>query len=217
MLQNRVYRGEITHKAACYPGENPAIIEEALFEEVQSILAGNRTERVSRHNQDPSPLTGLLFDADGERLTPSHALKKGVRYRYYVSRHLITGDKTKARGMRLPAPGIEALIRTRIEALLADVEELTSILPAECDRAAIVSSAIRKAKDFASLSADDLGLALNSFVSRISVLSDRIAITIHRHALAAWILGVTAAESDDGQSTMIITAPITVQQRGQEM
>src|SRR4051794_12188227 len=101
MLQNRVYRGEITHKGASYPGEHQAIIEEALFEEVQSILAANRTERVSRHNQHPSPLTGLLFDADGERLTPSHALKKGVRYRYYVSRHLITGDNTKSRGMRL--------------------------------------------------------------------------------------------------------------------
>jgi len=90
--------------------------------------------RVSRHNQDPSPLTGLLFDADGERLTPSHALKKGVRYRYYVSRHLITGDKTKRRGMRLPASGIETLIRTRIEALLGSPEELTSIssAPGDC-------------------------------------------------------------------------------------
>src|SRR3954447_19625203 len=103
MLKNRVYRGEITHKGASYPGEHQAIIEEAIFEEVQSTLAANRTERVSRHNQDLSPLTGLLFDADGERLTPSHALKKGVRYRYYVSQHLITGDKNEARGMRLPA------------------------------------------------------------------------------------------------------------------
>src|SRR3954453_18828971 len=95
--------GEITHKGACYPGEHQAIIEEALFAEVQSTLAANRTERVSRQSRDPSPLTGLLFDADGERLTPNHALKKGVRYRYYVSRHLITGDKTEGRGMRLPA------------------------------------------------------------------------------------------------------------------
>src|SRR4051812_45228504 len=193
MLQNRIYRGEVTHKDASYPGEHQAIIEEALFEEVQSILAANRTERVSRHGQDSSPLTGLLFDADGERLTPSHAMKKGVRYRYYVSRHLITGDRTGGRGMRLPALGIEALIRTRIAALLANPEELTSILRADCDRAAIVSSAIRKAKDFASVSAADLGLALRSFVSRILVLSDRIAITIHRHALAAWILGLTGA------------------------
>src|SRR3954454_6061118 len=115
------------------------------------------------------------------------------------------------------APGIEALIRTRIAALLANVEELTSILPPDCDRAAIVSPAIRKAREFASLSAVDLGLALNSFVSRISVLSDRIAITIHSDTLAAWILGASMAERDDGQKTTIITAPIKVQQRGQDM
>jgi len=54
-------------------------------------------------------------------------------------------------------------------------------------------------------------------VSRISVLSDHVAITTQPDALAAWILGVTGAESDDGQSTMIITAPIRSQQRGQEM
>jgi site-specific DNA recombinase len=192
-------------------------MEEALFEEVQSILAANRRERVSRHNQHPSPLSELLFDADGERLTPSHALKKSVRYRYYVSRHLITGDKTEARGLRLPAPGIEALIRTRIEALLANPEELTSILQPDCDRAAIVSSAMRKGKDFASLSAVDLGLALNSFVSRISMLSDRVAITIQPDALAAWILGVSTAEREEAQKTTIITALIRVQQRGQEI
>src|SRR4051794_7042996 len=217
MLQKRLYRGEITHKGASYPGEHQAIIEEGLFAEVQSTLAANSTERVSRHSRDPSPLTGLLFDADGERLTPSHALKKGVRYRYYVSRHLTTGDKTKPRGMRLPALGIETLIRTRIEALLANPEELISILPAECDRAAIVSSAIRKAKDSASLPVVDLGLALRSFVSRISVLSDRVAMTIQPDALAAWILGSPAVERDDGQEATIITAPIRVQQRGQEM
>jgi DNA invertase Pin-like site-specific DNA recombinase len=217
MLQNRVYRGKITHKGAYYPGEHQAIVEEALFEEVQSTLAENRSERVSPHGQDPSPLTGLLFDADGERLTPSHALKKGVRYRYYVSRHLITGDKTERRGMRLPAFGIEALIRTRIGALLANPEELISILSAECDRAAIVSSAIPKAKNFDSLSAVDLGLALRSFVSRISVLSDRVAITIQPDALAAWILGAPVADRDDDQKSTIITAPIKMQQRGQEM
>src|SRR3954452_24626897 len=115
------------------------------------------------------------------------------------------------------APGIEALIRTRIEALLANVEELASILPPDCDRAAIVSSAIRKAKDFASLSAADLGLALNSFVSRISVLPDRIAITIQPDALAVWIVGASIAKRGDGQKTTIITAPIRFQQRGQEM
>jgi hypothetical protein len=117
----------------------------------------------------------------------------------------------------LPALGIEALIRTRIGALLGNPEELTSILRAECDRAAIVASAIQKAKNLASLPAADLGVALRSFVSRISVLSDRVAITNQPDALAAWVSGGPAAEKDDDQKTTIITATIRVQQRGQEM
>jgi hypothetical protein len=58
----------------------------------------------------------------------------------------------------LPAPGIEALTRTRIATLLANPEELATMLRGQCDCAAIVASAVRKAKDFASLPAADLSL-----------------------------------------------------------
>jgi hypothetical protein len=37
----------------------------------------------------PSLLSGLIFDSDGARLSPTHAVKKGKRYRYYVSTALI--------------------------------------------------------------------------------------------------------------------------------
>jgi site-specific DNA recombinase len=39
MLQNRIYRGAITHKGNSYPGEHPAIIEQQLWDEVQTVLA----------------------------------------------------------------------------------------------------------------------------------------------------------------------------------
>jgi site-specific DNA recombinase len=32
--------------------------------------------------RQPSLLAGMLFDGDGNRMTPSHAVKKGTRYRY---------------------------------------------------------------------------------------------------------------------------------------
>jgi hypothetical protein len=41
--------------------------------------------------KSPSLLTGLLFDAEGQRMTPTHAVKNNRRYRYYVSRPLIVG------------------------------------------------------------------------------------------------------------------------------
>jgi hypothetical protein len=37
----------------------------------------------------PSLLAGLLYDGEGRRMTPSHAVKNGMRYRDYVSQPLI--------------------------------------------------------------------------------------------------------------------------------
>src|SRR6266496_4025831 len=92
MLQNRIYRGEITHKGKSYPGEHPAIIDQPLWDEVQAVLAQNRVERATGvRTKYPSLLGGFVFDATGERLTPTHAVKKGTRYRYYVSTSLVTG------------------------------------------------------------------------------------------------------------------------------
>jgi DNA invertase Pin-like site-specific DNA recombinase len=80
MLQNRIYRGEITHKGNSYPGEHPAIIELPLWHEVQTVLAKNRVERATgARARHPSLLAGLVFDETGERLTPTYAVKKGTR------------------------------------------------------------------------------------------------------------------------------------------
>jgi site-specific DNA recombinase len=92
MLQNRIYRGETTHKGNAYPGEHQPIVDEVLWDQVQAILAENRVDRATGADaKQPSLLAGLIFDESGERLTPSHAVKKGTRYRYYVSRSLIVG------------------------------------------------------------------------------------------------------------------------------
>ena len=47
MLQNRIYRGEITHKGNAYPGEHQAIVEQPLWDEVQQALAKNRVQRAT--------------------------------------------------------------------------------------------------------------------------------------------------------------------------
>src|SRR4051812_36710923 len=45
MLQNRIYRGEVTHKGASYLGEHDGIVDERLWGEVQVMLRTNRIER----------------------------------------------------------------------------------------------------------------------------------------------------------------------------
>jgi hypothetical protein len=47
MLQNRIYRGEITHKGDAYSGQHPAIVEKALWDEVQAVLTQNRVNRAA--------------------------------------------------------------------------------------------------------------------------------------------------------------------------
>jgi site-specific DNA recombinase len=86
MLQNRIYRGEIVHNGQCHLGEHEPIIDQPLWDAVQAQLAGNAAQRNDGgKTRQPSRLAGMLFDGDGNRMTPSHAVKKGTRYRYYVS------------------------------------------------------------------------------------------------------------------------------------
>jgi hypothetical protein len=78
-----------------------------------------------------SLLTGLLFDGEGHRMTPTHAVKKGRRYRYYVSRPLIVGSSTAAAGIRIPAAEIEQIVVNRIRRLLSEPASVFEIFEAQ--------------------------------------------------------------------------------------
>src|SRR6185437_7874014 len=69
MLQNRIYRGEITHRGNAYPAEHQPIVDEVLWDQVQAILYDNRVDRATGADaKQPSLLAGLIFDESGERL-----------------------------------------------------------------------------------------------------------------------------------------------------
>ncbi len=68
-------------------------------------------------------LSGRIFDDRGNRMSPTHASKRGVRYRYYVSRALLEKQKTGAGAVaRVPAPEIEALVLDGVRQQLASPE-----------------------------------------------------------------------------------------------
>jgi site-specific DNA recombinase len=63
ILQNRIYRGEIAHRGHSYPGEQPAIVDKPLWDDVQAVLAANRVERATgARASHPRLLTGMVFD-----------------------------------------------------------------------------------------------------------------------------------------------------------
>src|SRR6202046_5086128 len=113
LLRNRFYIGEVKYKDEILPGEQPAIMDRALFEAVQQKLTEQWIARSTARNASDHLLTGLLFDDAGHRMVPTHATKAGVRYRYYVSLpHLHGESKTASVGSisRVPAIDIENII-----------------------------------------------------------------------------------------------------------
>src|SRR5437868_7750780 len=151
-----MYPGQIARKGALHPGQQPALIDDASWSAVRDQLAANtRDHRRKAKAAGPSLLAGLLVDARAERLTPSHAVKKGRRYRYYVSAALITEAGTdRAQGWRLQAQEIEdTVIRVLADALTSPAMVLdrfgTADIPSDqtrkmLDRAARLAAALNR-------------------------------------------------------------------------
>jgi site-specific DNA recombinase len=85
VLSNHFYIGEVKYKDEILPGEQPAIMDRALFESVRQKSLAQWSHRTAVRNKSDHLLTGLLFDDAGHRMVWTHATKAGVRYRYYVS------------------------------------------------------------------------------------------------------------------------------------
>jgi len=113
LLRNRFYIGEVRYKGNILPGEQPPIMERALFDAVQQKLTDQWTAKTSIRTAGDHVLTGLLFDDAGHRMAPTHATKAGIRYRYYVSLPCLHGEtKTAMVGSvtRVPAADIEEVV-----------------------------------------------------------------------------------------------------------
>jgi site-specific DNA recombinase len=130
LLRNRFYIGEVKYKDEILPGEQPAIMDRALFDAVQQKLTEQWTTQSTARNASDYLLTGLLFDDAGHRMVPTHATKSGVRYRYYVSLpHLHGESKTASVGSvsRIPATDIEEVtVKSLHEHLIARKEKPSS-------------------------------------------------------------------------------------------
>ena len=111
LLKNRLYIGEVAYRGEVHRGEHEPILERELFEAVQARLAANTVTRQVRLKGSPAILTGRIFDDHGNRMSPSHSNKLGVRYRYYVSQALLQQRKAEAGSVaRVPAVEIEQLV-----------------------------------------------------------------------------------------------------------
>src|SRR6267143_383320 len=184
MLQNRIYRGAIVHKDQHYPGEHMPIIDQVLWDEVQAKLGANAVEHATGgRTKSGSLLAGLLYDGDGQRMTPTHAVKKGTRYRYYVSRSLITKDRTEtSAGLRIPAVEIEQLVSARVHGWLLDpgtiYKSTAAWLPDPSMQQRLVARAADIGKHWPELPVARKRAVLAALIKRIEVSVDQIDIRL---------------------------------------
>jgi site-specific DNA recombinase len=123
LLRNRFYVGDVVYRGEVHAGEHEAVLDRDLFEAVQSKRATNAVARNVRLRGSASILTGRIYDDRGNRMSPTHSNKRGVRYRYYVSHALLQNRKDEAgRVTRVPAPEVEHLVLDSIRAHLRSAE-----------------------------------------------------------------------------------------------
>ena len=232
ILQNPIYRGQIVHKGKVFPGEHAAIIEEPLWSEVQCRLESNRVERRNGpERKEPSLLAGILFDAQGHPMTPTHTVKKGTRYRYYISHHLIVGEgPDKSDGQRIPASNLEALVIEQVRALLADPVTISHAMPA----GQLTATGLRRLQDAAaelparwsSLDGSALRELLCAIIVRVQVHADRIALEVNSTRLAGALTDKdesvpteTSRSSDftNAEEGIVLTIPACLKRTGKEM
>ena len=126
MLSNPIYTGKIAHKDKLFDGRHEAIIDRKIFAAVQAQLAANsRRNRTQARAKDPNQLAGLLVDADGTKLTSSHTVKGGKRYRYYTGVRLEGGQ---SKSWRVPAADIETAVIGELKRFLGDRQRIASAL-----------------------------------------------------------------------------------------
>ena len=221
LLKNPVYMGLIRHGDKTWPGKHDAIVDQKTWDDVQARLASNRANRRSRTDaRAPSLLVGLLYDKEGHSYTPSHAVKNGRRYRYYVERNLNeckTASGHRGR-QRLPAHEIEALVIHAVAGTLGDTEQLFAILalstesPNTIDLA--ITSAGQLAHDLENGTPSRRLEIIGGIVKTVTMGDGGVAIEIDLNGLRS-TLGISAIHT--GKPTHTITVPVVIRTRGVEM
>ena len=111
LLRNRFFVGEVVYKGEILAGPQPPILDRTLFDAVQAKLAEQHNNHVRTRLRSEASLVGKIYDDRGHRMSPSHARKNGVRYRYYISLSLLGGRPEQAGSIsRVPAAEVERAI-----------------------------------------------------------------------------------------------------------
>ena len=222
MLRSPIYIGQVVHRGKAFPGLHQPIVGQDIWDQVQNFLNANRvTDRRKVRARVPSPLSGVVFDSTGERLSPTHSSKNGVRYRYYVSSSSVRGRPRKdevGRRWRIPALELEQTIVGSLRSLLEDESGLSALIGLERMTPAEAKAALDAAVTFGeALNVEDpakLREQMEQVLQRVEVGETSIEITVGIGSLRK-VLGLQNT-GDLGRESHKIVVPVRITKRGVE-
>jgi len=224
LLGNPIYTGRIRHRKQIHEGQHAAIIDPETWDRVQALLADNAHERRSGAKAaEPSLLAGLIHDQAGTRLTPTHAVKGGKRYRYYVSQNKgRDAGKNQAAALRIPAHEVEALAVRALVQLLTDQSRLFDVLGlgrySSAETKAVLAQARDKVAKIESGHRGDRQAMIRELLQRVTVGDEDIEIIVSAPALAKMLGlnggGSNVSTAEEATSTHSIRVPVVLKRCG---
>ncbi|WP_325545171.1 recombinase family protein [Sphingopyxis sp.] len=178
LLKNPVYRGMIVHKGEAYPGEHEPIVDEELWNEVQSRLAEKAPPRKHGTNrQQDAFFLDRLFDPGGRPMVVDYSVNGVRRYRYYQSRRDLV-RKARANVTRISVGVLEQYIVGHLRALLGDQHQLRRIsgITDGARLALLFANADRFLHDLGDPSSREA--AVRSLVKRVQINTADVAVRI---------------------------------------
>ena len=194
ILKNHIYLGEIPHRGQSHPGRHEAIVPRELWDRVQAKLSSdNQGRKNGVAVNSPSLLVGLLYDAERNRFTPSHTLKNGKRYRYYVCQSVIRNPSGSHPGpARVPAHEIESQVSLRIRAFLQSDKDVMDQLGREGDSPAVTRKLLLAAQNlvrrWTAAPPSEIGETLRRVLKLVLIHNDRVELRISKRELRAVLL-----------------------------
>ncbi len=218
LLANPIYLGEIRHRKVRHLGQHQAVVDRAVWEQVQERL---RKQAAHHRTLDAkgvsSPLAGKLFDENGEPLYACGANKGARRYRYYVSRKAVQGSAEKTRNeWRLPALAIERAIASACRQMLGE----RPTIAANLQEAGVPIGDLRPALEAAKAKSEqlehkgsELASSLRNLIDRVQLESGGIRVSLNLKSLIT-----DPIETRDAASlTMTRFIPMEMKRRGVEI
>ena len=226
LLRNPLYIGKIAHKEKRHDGQHAAIVDTALWENVQRRLAENRQHaRLRTAAKAPSLLAGLLTDDRGNPMSPTHTAKNNRRYRYYVSQAVLQFRESNAGSViRVPARPVEEAVVAQIKQLLtSNLELLRTVIPhtlTALQQKTLIENAEALATNWDALPPPEQINYLHTLIRNITIGRTGLCLRFSRAAIAAVLLpevpGLNPLAAGMDSDTYEVSAPMQLKRCGIE-